>query len=454
MCGIFAAFVKNEAYDMAQLLDINASRGRDSWGTMEIGYSGHIVHKQTTGYVHDRRWSVLPYTTLLGNMRAEPTTEYVKEKTRADVQPYVVGKHAIVHNGTIANDKALVKQHAFEPETAIDSWVIAALVDKHQGNLLRAVKELIGSYSIASVSLDDPDTIQFATNYKPLYYHDSEKVRALSSVPIDSMDYMIPPYSYGTITRSSGLVLDSLRPTAVERRKALVVCSGGLDSTVAAAALRRQGYDITLLHYSYGARANDPEAVAVRNVAQRLKAPVINVTTPIFKDVIGGSRLTETKSEIAGGVEGAEYAHEWVPARNLIMLSIALGIAESRGFDFLATGANLEEAGAYPDNEPQFIKSFAALIPFAVADGKHIELLTPVGNLMKHEIVKLGIEVDAPFDVTFSCYNAKAVPFSASAPLGYAHCGQCGPCFMRRTAFTINGAVDPVFACEQVPDAV
>jgi 7-cyano-7-deazaguanine synthase len=139
------------------------------------------------------------------------------------------------------------------------------------------------------------------------------------------------------------------------------------------------------------------------------------------------SPLLRDDSNIAGGEEGAEFAHEWVPARNIVMLSIATAYAEAKGFDYIVLGNNLEEAGAYPDNEPEFINRFNDLLPFAVGDGKRVRVVMPVGNLMKHEIVDLGHRLGAPLDLTWSCYRA-----------GDKHCGTCGPCFMRRTAFEIN----------------
>ena len=109
------------------------------------------------------------------------------------------------------------------------------------------------------------------------------------------------------------------------------------------------------------------------------------------------------------------------------MLSLATAYAEAKGYDKLILGNNLEEAGAYPDNEPEFIARFNDLLPFAIGDGKRLQVLMPVGNLMKHEIVALGHRLGAPMHLTWSCYRN-----------GPVHCGTCGPCYMRRKAFEIN----------------
>jgi len=138
-------------------------------------------------------------------------------------------------------------------------------------------------------------------------------------------------------------------------------------------------------------------------------------------------------NKIADGIAGAEYAHEWVPARNLVMLSTAVAYAEAHNYGYIYLGTNLEEASVYPDNEEQFILDFNNLLYGAVQNGVKIEIKTPLGGLMKHEIVLFGLECNAPFHLTWSCYKG-----------GEKHCGKCGPCFMRRTAFERNGLVDPV----------
>jgi 7-cyano-7-deazaguanine synthase len=208
--------------------------------------------------------------------------------------------------------------------------------------------------------------------------------------------------------------------------RALVVCSGGLDSVVAATKLVREGHDVELIHFMYGSRAEGREQAAVVAVGEALGVPVRFHAISAYQPE--DSPLLRADSTIAGGEEGAEFAHEWVPARNLLMLATATALAEARGFQLVALGNNLEEAGAYPDNEPEFIDRFNDLLPFAVGDGKRVRVVMPVGNMMKHEIVALGHELKAPLHLTWSCYRT-----------GPVHCGRCGPCYMRSTAFHING---------------
>lgn len=489
MCGILGVLT-TEAVPVQRELKANAARGRDSWGYLMhaspvatlSGKGERVIRRPSDAY---RRFTT-GYTdqgfmcngAAIVNMRAEPTTEFVKLKQVQDVQPYVVGDWAIVHNGTIANDKELLAAHPhWTPPTRIDSWVIAALCNEYgfDGMLSR----IVGSYAILAINLnDDKPRLHYAVNYRPLYvslfFDDVSNKLTVSSVQLHPSDMLLRPYSTGSFALEGGQsvhVARSLYRKADPARqaRALVVLSGGLDSTVTAAALQRDGYAVELLHFNYGARATGPERIAVEAIAARMGVPLHVVETDLFTQTIKGSRLTNTLSNegFAESEKGAEYAHEWVPARNLIMVSIAIGIAEARGFDAIALGANLEEAGAYPDNEPEFLKKVNQLIPFAVADGKQLEILTPVGNLMKHEIVKLGLEVNAPMELSWSCYDAQLVEVQTKAKghwvdgeripdkpefgtRAYHHCGKCGPCFMRRTAFEINGRTDPVFAAEEV----
>lgn len=458
MCGIIGAIAtKSGTLSVTRALTQNTLRGRDAWGYWNS--DGTQLRENRSYYewaVDNVNVGITTKGTLLANMRAEPTTEYVKDKQTTDVQPYIVGDYVIVHNGTIANDKELCAEHGWTPPTKIDSWVIAALCDKYgfKGMLDR----IVGSYAIIAVNRTMPNLMFYACNYRPLYKHVSPEGLILSSVPVDKEnDVLVKPYSWGTMVQEeepSSVPMISLYPQAKPgvRKRALVVFSGGLDSTVAVASMVQCGYETELMHFDYSARATAPERIAVEAVAAHYGIPLHIVSTDIFKSLIGGSRLTGTKdtNTFAEAEAGAEYAHEWVPARNLILMSIAIGYAESKGFDYIALGANLEEAGAYPDNEPEFINQLNKLIPFAVGDGKQLSILTPVGNMMKHEIVAAGLASDAPMHLSWSCYDAEQDmdAWTQHGVVKYKHCGHCGPCFMRKTAFAINGAQDPVFAAQ------
>lgn len=361
---------------------------------------------------------------LIMNARAEPTTEWIEHKTSDDQQPYSQGLWAAVHNGTIANDAEL-RTHTLE--TTIDS---AAIVEQLQlSSFAGMVNDLVGSYAI--LASKTTDTIYFATNYKPLHTATCEGMRLFSSVH-DGMGLRSEPiaqYSVGafSVDAKTQAFHSLYKPT---NNKALVVASSGLDSTVAAAKLIADGYEVTLLHLRYGCNAETREVEAIIAIALHLQVPVIFQDVPLYGGM-SSPILSGDDSTIIDGVAGAEYAHEWVPARNLVMLAIATAVAEAGDFSYIALGNNLEEAGAYPDNEPEFIRLFNTILPFAVQNGKRLEVLMPVGNLMKHEIVSLGAEINAPLGLTWSCYRS-----------GKHHCGSCGPCTMRKKAFIMTGCED------------
>lgn len=381
---------------------------------------------------------------FISNFRAEPTTEFVKDKRKEDQQPYTHLAWSIVHNGTIANDKEL---RTNELDTTIDSASIVEALSV-QGQLFNdedaiyavfrnTVQSLVGSYAILASHEQFPDQLMVAANYRPVWYIKTDVGVFFASAkeyfpsqydPIALAPYTTARFFYDNTWFPGELVIqtDTLYPNRTDKPRALVVASGGMDSTVAAAKCLRDGYEVELIHFQYGCRAEGKEQQAIRDIANALEVSYTFFPLDIYDP--GDSRLFDKNSAIAGGEEGSEFAHEWVPARNLVMLSVATAYAEAKGFDYIVLGNNLEEAGAYPDNEPEFIRRFNALLPFAVGANKRVEVLMPVGDLMKHEIVALGNAVNAPLHLTWSCYKN-----------GSLHCGKCGPCYMRRTAFDING---------------
>lgn len=460
MCAIFGALLWNITdrrdqdivnRNIADIVIKSHKRGRDGRGFDVYGNGGEftrtvkscnkgVIEKEFTTNFDSAFIEGLPnYAVLIGNTRAEPTTEYVKDKSVVDQQPYTLRNWSIVHNGTIANDKELRTNKYPSP---IDS---AAIVELFQNEIWDTncsiftfrdtVRKLKGSYAI--LATNKLDNVMFvAANYRPIWYIKTEFGVYFAS----SKDYfegienivpkMVEPYTVMKFTYAdwTGLQIQSLTLYETNRNKrALVVCSGGLDSTVAAKFLQYKGMEVKLIHFLYGSRAQPPEIDAILKIADALSVPVkIMDVSRVYDEE--SSPLLQKTSQIAKGEQGAEFAHEWVPARNLVLLSVAVAYAEANNFDYIALGNNLEEAGAYPDNEPEFINKLNEVLPFAVKAGKRLEILMPVGNLMKHEIVKMGVDIKAPLHLTWSCYNS-----------GKRHCGKCGPCFMRRTAFQING---------------
>lgn len=432
-------------------------RGRDSWGIVVIGRNGDVRSFKEVG----RASETLPgYGGILtkesviaiANNRAEPTTEYVKEKALQDIQP-MVGEYIVVsHNGTIANDHELETRYGIRKMSRIDSSILPPLLEKLWDGTLEGLQHIlrdvvVGSFALAIADRRRPNRVWLAANFKPLYVMWDRELNALFFSSLDTyledgdkppwesnVIKRIEPYSVVEVSTDGTWRGLSLWREENRRKRALVVASGGLDSTTAATYLLKQGYDVALLHFNYGHVAEDPEANAVRKIAEFLNVPLYEVNMDFFRVIKHSPLLGDGEiNRRRGGVDGAEFAHEWVPARNLVFIALAVALAEAMGYDYVATGINLEEAGAYPDNEMEFIRLLNKVMPYATRPNKKVELIMPVGNLVKHEIVKLGLEVGAPLHLTWSCYDK-----------GPKHCGLCGPCYMRRIAFKINGVRDPV----------
>lgn len=456
MCSIFGAIAithrgqeqKKVNERLAHIYAASHQRGRDGRGfTLVDSNMQPMVHhdirrldpKGEQDLYPPRITSGFSRCSIIGNVRAEPTTEFVKDKVLLDQQPYSLSGWSIVHNGTIANDKELrTNKHP----TSIDSAAIVEMLEQHEAPGLprsavfeRAIRSLEGSFAILATHANHPGTVYIACNYRPIWTaKDKDAIYFASNreyFPVDMVPEMIDPYSVGEADVYSGVRVKTLYPSYFTKDSkvvptALVVCSGGLDSVVSAMFAKvRMGLKPHLIHFCYGSRAEGPEVDAVKQVAAYMDAELTVFPLPIYRKE--DSPLLNADAAVAGGEQGAEFAHEWVPARNLVMLSVATAFAEARGIEIIVLGNNLEEAGAYPDNEPEFIDRFNDLLPFAVGANKRMAVVMPVGNMMKHEIVALGAQINAPMHLTWSCYRA-----------GTLHCGSCGPCYMRRKAFEIN----------------
>lgn len=426
MCSIFGAVGYGIDRDLVEAIRQRAGdRGRDGGRVEWYNFCREPRDGWAFGAIREA---------VLGNWRATPTTE----TERAPLQPY----DGFVHNGTIANDKKLLDGLGLlEWETAqerpwVDSMILPKVVPRDTfANFVEGIQRLNGSYAIAAVS-EQSRSIFVACNYKPLHYYAHEDAVYFSSMRrhlravFNREPEQLEPYTALDLMNPRDTWTSLINPPS---RRAVVIASAGLDSTTVATVLGNQGYDVTLLHFNYGCRATAREIDRIPRIARALGCTYEAMPVP-YIHMRGDSPLFEGGPAIAEAVAGAEYAHEWVPARNLVFIALAVAYAEANGYGVVALGNNLEEAGAYPDNEEHFTETLNRMIlPYATQNGRAVHLVTPVGHLMKHEIVKLGLALGAPYEHTWSCYDCYDM-----------HCGNCGPCYMRRTAFERNGATDPV----------
>jgi 7-cyano-7-deazaguanine synthase len=228
------------------------------------------------------------------------------------------------------------------------------------------------------------------------------------------------------------------KPTT-QRERAVICLSGGMDSCVTA-ALAARDYDTYALHFSYGQRTETREFNAADAVAQAVGIrEMMHLRLDIFRR-IGGSALTDTRitvphASVDAALDGnpaAEIPVTYVPFRNAHFLSAAVSWAEVLGAKKVFIGAVEQDSSGYPDCRPAYYEAFNQLIRTGTKEGD-IQIVTPLIAMKKVEIIQLGLELKAPFHVTWSCYSGDA-----------AACGVCDSCVLRLRAFRQAGFADPI----------
>ncbi|HTT06292.1 MAG TPA: 7-cyano-7-deazaguanine synthase QueC [Steroidobacteraceae bacterium] len=217
-------------------------------------------------------------------------------------------------------------------------------------------------------------------------------------------------------------------------QRAVILLSGGLDSATALAIARSEGYDCYALSISYGQR-HAAELGAAARVAQAGGAREHRIMQVDLAG-IGGSALTDPRIEVPQGPsQGIPVTY--VPARNTMMLALALGWAEVLGARTLVIGVNVLDSSGYPDCRPEFVRSFEALAQLATkagVEGARFRVHAPLIELSKAQIIQVGMRLGVDYGLTISCYQADAE--------GWA-CGRCDACRLRRQGFESAGVADP-----------
>lgn len=229
--------------------------------------------------------------------------------------------------------------------------------------------------------------------------------------------------------------MGAMSPTS---HQAVVLASGGLDSTVTAALAKEEGYELFFLTIAYGQR----HIVEVERARQVAAAFGVRNHLVMNLDLraIGGSALTgqaAVPKDRAGDERRRSIPVTYVPGRNLIFLSIAAAYAEVVGASFIYFGANVVDYSGYPDCRPEFIHAFEEAVKEgtkAGTEGNPLHVKAPLLMLTKAEIIRRGLELHVPFHLTHSCYD----------PSGDQACGRCDSCIIRREGFAKAGVVDPI----------
>ena len=216
--------------------------------------------------------------------------------------------------------------------------------------------------------------------------------------------------------------------------QAVIIVSGGIDSTTLLYKTLERGYDVKTLTFLYGQR-HVKEAEYAENICRSLSVPHKTVDLSSMKELLAGSALTDSAVSVPEVPETAEHYETLqatiVPNRNAIFLSVAVGYAVSLGAENIFFGAHFSDRGVYPDCRSEFVDAFQSAERLAT-DVPGLTIKAPFVDSDKSEIVKLGQGLGVPFKDTWTCYKG-----------GRLHCGTCSSCRERKRAFRDSGVSDP-----------
>lgn len=219
----------------------------------------------------------------------------------------------------------------------------------------------------------------------------------------------------------------------MSRNKAIILVSGGMDSLVTAAISSKE-YEPAFLHINYGQRTENRELKAFNDIAEHY-----NVKDKLVADIkylaqIGGSSLTDNNIDVTkADIQSSDIPSSYVPFRNANILSIAVSWAEVIGASKIFIGAVEEDSSGYPDCREVFYEAFNKVIALGTKPETDITIETPIIHLKKYEIIKKGSELNAPFNLSWSCYKNEDKA-----------CGECDSCALRLKGFQQAGLVDPI----------
>ena len=217
--------------------------------------------------------------------------------------------------------------------------------------------------------------------------------------------------------------------------KAVILLSGGLDSTTVLAIAKEQNYDCYALSFDYGQkqRSELESSIAIAKKSNVIEHRIMKIS---LSD-IGGSALTDKEISVPKFSDSDDIPITYVPARNTIFLSFALAWAEVVDCQTIFIGVNALDYSGYPDCRPEFIKAFESMANLATkqsVEGDKIQIKTPLINMTKAEIIKKGLSLGVDYSETTSCYDANS--------LGEA-CGECDACVLRKNGFSSANVEDP-----------
>ena len=217
-------------------------------------------------------------------------------------------------------------------------------------------------------------------------------------------------------------------------KRAVVLASGGMDSATAAVEARERGYDLYLLHTSYGQQTETKEFECASALAERLDAADFHHVETDHLARIGASSLTDEGIDVEeADLDSDEIPSSYVPFRNSNLLSMAVSYAEANDCDAIFMGAHSEDYSGYPDCRPEFFDAFQQVIDVGTKPETQIDLVAPFVDWSKTEIAERGVDLEVPYEITWSCYRDEEPA-----------CGTCDACAFRLKAFKEIGLKDPI----------
>ncbi|WP_297441241.1 7-cyano-7-deazaguanine synthase QueC [Sulfurimonas sp.] len=216
-------------------------------------------------------------------------------------------------------------------------------------------------------------------------------------------------------------------------KKAVCVMSGGMDSTLSAYMMQKEGYEIIAVHFNYDQRTQTKELSCFEKIAQNLDVKAKYVLDLDFFKQLGASALTDQNINVPtdGVQEGVPVTY--VPFRNGIFLSMAAAIAEKENASVISIGVVEEDSSGYPDCREEYIRAMQKAINLGTKDDTKIEITMPLVHLKKAEIVQTALDLQVPLELTWSCYKNEDKA-----------CGVCDSCRLRLNGFKIAGVKDPI----------
>ena len=459
MCYILGAFSSNGNISFNNLLSLAEEvlliRGRDAVGAYCIKNDGSGFSSKLFLSGDDRKKQLKEFldtlpksgSCLMLQTRAIPESEMIGHLQKglkvSDTQPFDRREWVVSHNGTIATDRELRRMiHSvdWDKESTVDSIVLPYLFAIY--GIEKTLRDLVdGSFAIAARNEIDPrgnSVFCLAKNFQPLFYDLTDGVLIYSSLPTEYSKETFPAYKL--------LQLHQDRPywSSLYReetdKSVIVVHSSGLDSTTALRLFQVLGYRVAALHFEYGQQAETVEKHCSKMICDVLGIPwhCMRFPTEGFD-----SPLLAKEKPVLDALWDAESTFSYVPQRNLIMASIALALAEQQNFSSISLGYNLSDGSGYADNCVPFVQTLNELTAYSSNWQTRLSISAPLINLMKSEILQIGLKIGVPFERVCSCYYPKLT--SDGYPI---YCGDCGCETLYKYAWFKLGYYPPNFGLE------